>query len=213
MTCWQPRWCRPADPRPSGQRVVLVSGYPGLERPPWSRRSPATLPICISGSPEANATKLGRPIPARPSSAVPGGRDPLIAAADFEALTRVDGQPAGARRPRAGHLQTVAATDRVLIAVDDVQWADPVSRYALHALISRLAGWPVAWVLASRSTPRCHRSCRGHGRGRAPIPAAHRAVRSVTSHEIVWGAALVTTTRTRTPPAATRFWPHRSRRA
>ena len=38
-----------------------------------------------------------------------------------------------------------------MIAVDDVQWADRLSRYALRSLISRLAGRPVVWVLASRS--------------------------------------------------------------
>ena len=37
-----------------------------------------------------------------------------------------------------------------MIAVDDVQWADRLSRYALRSLISRLAGRPVVWVLASR---------------------------------------------------------------
>ena len=35
--------------------------------------------------------------------------------------------------------------------VDDVHRADPLSRYALRSLIPRLAGWPVVWVLASRS--------------------------------------------------------------
>ena len=35
--------------------------------------------------------------------------------------------------------------------VDDVHWADAVSRYALRSLIPHLAGWPVVWVLASRS--------------------------------------------------------------
>jgi ATP/maltotriose-dependent transcriptional regulator MalT len=33
-----------------------------------------------------------------------------------------------------------------------VQWADRLSRYALRSLISRLAGQPVVWVLASRSS-------------------------------------------------------------
>ncbi len=37
-----------------------------------------------------------------------------------------------------------------MIAVDDVQWADRLSRYALRSLISRLAGRPIVWVLASR---------------------------------------------------------------
>jgi DNA-binding CsgD family transcriptional regulator len=39
----------------------------------------------------------------------------------------------------------------LLLAVDDVQWADRVSSFALRALISRLVDIPVVWVLASRS--------------------------------------------------------------
>ena len=51
----------------------------------------------------------------------------------------------------AGHIEQLAAVHRLMIAVDDVQWADRLSRYALRSLIARLSGRPVVWVLASRS--------------------------------------------------------------
>ncbi|MFC9592101.1 ATP-binding protein [Streptomyces sp. NPDC056944] len=41
----------------------------------------------------------------------------------------------------------------VLIAVDDVQWADPLSRFALSVLPARLLSSPVLWLLTSREDP------------------------------------------------------------
>ena len=79
------------------------------------------------------------------------GRDPLLTANEFEEVTRVTGEPLLLVDRIAGDLERLAAGHRLLIAIDDVQWADRVSRYALRALISRLDGLPVVWVLASRS--------------------------------------------------------------
>src|SRR6202007_2248918 len=79
------------------------------------------------------------------------GQDPLIDAADFEALTRLTGNPLVLIDRIAGHLQTVAVTNPVLIMVDDVHWTDPVSQYALRSLIPRLTRFPAVWVLASRT--------------------------------------------------------------
>src|SRR5256885_431131 len=53
-------------------------------------------------------------------------------------------RPYGPLRGRDHELSTA-------FAVNDVQWADRVSRYALRALITRLVGVPVVWVLSSRS--------------------------------------------------------------
>ena len=41
----------------------------------------------------------------------------------------------------------------MLIAIDDLQWADRVSRFLLRSLVSRLAGQPVVWMFASRDDP------------------------------------------------------------
>ena len=141
---------RSHDHRASG--VVLISGDPGIGKTALLSeiaRQAAHIHIRVARSKcdEVGQAYLGAPI----LGLLRAGRDPLIAAADFEALTELTGNPLVLVDRAAGHLQTVAATQPVLIVVDDVHWADPVSRYALRSLIPRLAGWPVVWVLASRS--------------------------------------------------------------
>ena len=79
------------------------------------------------------------------------GRDPLLTAAEFEQVVRVAGEPLLLVDRIADHLERLTAADRVVIAVDAVQWADRVSRYALRTLICRLAGRPALWLLASRA--------------------------------------------------------------
>jgi DNA-binding CsgD family transcriptional regulator len=79
------------------------------------------------------------------------GRDPLLAAPEFQEISALTAEPLLLVDRIADHLARLADGQRLLLAVDDVQWADRVSRYALRALISRLVGIPVVWVLASRS--------------------------------------------------------------
>ena len=79
------------------------------------------------------------------------GRDPLLTEPEFQEISALIAEPLLLVDRIAGHLARLADEQSLLIAVDDVQWADRVSRYALRALISRLVGAPVVWVLASRS--------------------------------------------------------------
>ena len=79
------------------------------------------------------------------------GPDPLLAEAEFQPVSALIAEPLLLVDRIATHLARLADGQRLLIAVDDVQWADRVSRYALRALISRFVGIPVVWVLASRS--------------------------------------------------------------
>jgi DNA-binding CsgD family transcriptional regulator/tetratricopeptide (TPR) repeat protein len=79
------------------------------------------------------------------------GRDPFLAEPEFQELSALIAKPLLLVDRIAGHLARLADAQCILIAVDDVQWADRVSRYAVRALISRLVGVPVVWVLASRS--------------------------------------------------------------
>jgi DNA-binding CsgD family transcriptional regulator len=79
------------------------------------------------------------------------GRGPLLTEPEFQEIGTLTTEPLVLVDHVAGHLARLADGQRLLLAVDDVQWADRVSRYALRALISRLVGMPIVWVLASRS--------------------------------------------------------------
>jgi DNA-binding CsgD family transcriptional regulator/tetratricopeptide (TPR) repeat protein len=50
-------------------------------------------------------------------------------------------------------LEDAAARAPVVIAIDDVHWSDPLTRFALRVLPGRLAASSVVWVLTSRLTP------------------------------------------------------------
>ncbi|WP_231905631.1 ATP-binding protein [Streptomyces davaonensis] len=50
-------------------------------------------------------------------------------------------------------IETRAGGGPVLIGLDDLQWADPLSRFALQQLPARLRTSPVLWVLAGRCEP------------------------------------------------------------
>jgi DNA-binding CsgD family transcriptional regulator/tetratricopeptide (TPR) repeat protein len=79
-----------------------------------------------------------------------GGRDPLATAAEYEDITRMVSEPLVLADRIAARLEGAAMTGALLIGIDDLQWADRVSRFALRVLISRLTGLPAVWVLASR---------------------------------------------------------------
>ena len=145
---------RTHDHRASG--VVLISGDPGIGKTALLSeiaRQAAQMHITVARS---KCDEIGQTFPGAPIlSLLRAGRDPLVPAAEFEALTTLTGNPLVLVDRMVGHLQTVTATQQVLIVVDDVHWADPVSRFGLRSLIPRLAGWPIAWVLASRSRADC----------------------------------------------------------
>src|SRR3984893_19118265 len=73
------------------------------------------------------------------------GRDPLLTAPEFREISALIAEPLLLVDRIAGHLARLADAQHLMIAVDDVQWADRVSRYALRAIISRLVGVPVLW--------------------------------------------------------------------
>jgi DNA-binding CsgD family transcriptional regulator len=79
-----------------------------------------------------------------------GGRDPLVTAAQYEDITRMISEPLVLAERIAARLEEAAMTGALLIAIDDLQWADRVSRFTLRMLISRLTGLPTVWALASR---------------------------------------------------------------
>jgi DNA-binding CsgD family transcriptional regulator/tetratricopeptide (TPR) repeat protein len=83
-------------------------------------------------------------------AALRAGRDPLTTTAEYEQVVGVVSEPLLLADRIASHLEDLAAVNPLLIAIDDLQWADRVSRFLLRSLVSRLAGLPVVWMFASR---------------------------------------------------------------
>src|ERR1700722_9627002 len=83
-------------------------------------------------------------------AALRAGRDPLTTAGEYEQIAGVVSEPLLLAERIASRLEDLAAVQPLLIAIDDLQWADRVSRFLLRSLLSRLAGLPVVWMLASR---------------------------------------------------------------
>jgi DNA-binding CsgD family transcriptional regulator len=132
--------------------VVLISGNAGVGKTAVLSeicRQAAHMNIRLARSKcdEIEQASPGAPI----VGLLRTGRDPLLAAPEFQEISALTAEPLLLVDRIAGHLARPADGQRLLLAVDDVQWADRVSRYALRALISRLVGIPVVWVLASRS--------------------------------------------------------------
>ena len=132
--------------------VVLVSGNAGVGKTALLSeicRQAAHMNVRLARSKcdEIEQASPGAPV----VGLLRAGRDPLLVAADFEEISALTADPLLLVDRIAGHLARLTDGQRLLLAVDDVQWADRVSRYALRALISRLVGIPVVWVLASRS--------------------------------------------------------------
>jgi predicted ATPase len=86
-------------------------------------------------------------------AALRAGRDPLTTADQYEQIAGAIGEPLLLADRIASRLEELAAVQPLLIAIDDLQWADRVSRFLLRSLVSRLAGLPVVWIFASRDDP------------------------------------------------------------
>ncbi|WP_033332713.1 ATP-binding protein [Streptomyces novaecaesareae] len=81
------------------------------------------------------------------------GDRPLLSGDAFAALARNQDQRIWLVERLAEAIEARAGRTPVLIALDDVQWADPLSRFALKQLPARLRTSPVLWLLAARPDP------------------------------------------------------------
>jgi len=113
--------------------VVLITGESGIGKTALLSeicRQAAHSRIRVA---EASATKSSRPRPARRSSGCCArGGIRFLTGVEFHDVAGLAGEPLILVDRIAEHLERLAASHRVMIAVDDVQWADRLSRYALR---------------------------------------------------------------------------------
>ncbi|MFG2353081.1 AAA family ATPase [Streptomyces sp. NPDC048521] len=81
------------------------------------------------------------------------GDQPLLSGDAFGDLARRHDQRIWLVERLAEAIEARAGSVPVLIALDDVQWADPLSRFALKQLPTRLRTSPVLWLLTGRREP------------------------------------------------------------
>ena len=132
--------------------VVLISGNAGVGKTALlseicRQATRMTIRVARSKCDEIEQAWPGAPM----VGLLRSGPDPLLTEHEFHDINKLIAEPLLLVDRIATHLGLLADKQHLLIAVDDVQWADRVSRYALRALISRLVGTPIVWVLASRS--------------------------------------------------------------
>ena len=82
--------------------------------------------------------------------ALRSGNAPIVSRSVFESLAPFRDHPLWLIDRIIGILEDCASKAPVLIALDDVQWADRLTLSCLRIMPPRLAGLPIVWALASR---------------------------------------------------------------
>ena len=138
-----------------GQPAMLViSGEAGIGKTALTRAvtEQAVRQGFVAAHSTAHETDKVTPL----ASLAPGlrfGADPLISSADFMELAQLHEQPLWLVERLATLLEARADHRPLLLVVDDAQWVDPLTRFALRLLPGRLVASPLVWLLATRDLP------------------------------------------------------------
>ncbi|GHF90240.1 hypothetical protein GCM10018790_79250 [Kitasatospora xanthocidica] len=134
--------------------LALLRGEPGIGKTTLlteavSRARTAGFSVGLGKADELHHVV---PLSSLATSVLHGDR-PLLSGDAFAALARNQDQRIWLVERLAEAIEDRAGRTPVLIALDDVQWADPLSRFALQQLPVRLRTSPVLWLLAGRPDP------------------------------------------------------------
>ena len=133
--------------------AVLVSGPTGIGKTALLaeicyQAVPLKFQVAGSKCDEVEQVWPGAPVIAL----LRAGPAPLVNAAEYEQITRVIAEPLILADRIASRLEQAAAAGPLLIAIDDLHWADRTSLFTLRTAISRMIGLPVVWLLTSRDS-------------------------------------------------------------
>ncbi|MFB7513201.1 AAA family ATPase [Streptomyces sp. NPDC056144] len=137
-----------------GGAVALLLGEPGIGKTALLRETVALARARGFAVSHGRAEELHQLAPlASLASGLLHGDPPLLSGSDFADLAGHHDQRIWLVERLAQLIEERSAGTPVLIAVDDVQWADPLSRFALGVMPARLLSSPVLWLLTSRENP------------------------------------------------------------
>lgn len=134
--------------------MLVVSGEPGIGK--------SALVNAVAQEARRSGFRVGTGKAEQGDQIAPGapllvslrsGAQPLLADDAFADLASLYYKPLWLVDRISILLAELSAQTPIVIAVDDVHWADRLTTFALRVLPSRLADSPVVWVLASRLLP------------------------------------------------------------
>src|SRR6476646_1908226 len=134
--------------------LVVISGEPGIGKSALLREvveqaSRAGFKIGSGKAEEGDQIAPGAPL----LVSLRSGPQPLLPGDAFASLGPLYDKPLWLVDRISALLEELAVHTPVLIAIDDVQWADRLTGFALRVLPARLAGFPVVWAVTSRWVP------------------------------------------------------------
>jgi DNA-binding CsgD family transcriptional regulator/tetratricopeptide (TPR) repeat protein len=133
--------------------VLVLDGEPGIGKSAVFAAIAEQAAAMQFACGVSKADQIGRISPAAPLLlALRSGSRPVLSAAELAGLTARTAEPLLLLEDVTGLLALRSQESPLLIGIDDTQWTDPVSRFVLRALPSRLAGSAIMWLLASRSS-------------------------------------------------------------
>ena len=133
--------------------VLVLEGEPGIGKSAVFAATVEQAAVMQFVHGVSKADQIGRISPAAPLLlALRSGSRPVLTAAELADLAPRTAEPLLLLEDVTGLLERVAGQSPLLIGIDDAQWSDPVSRFVLRSLPSRLAGHPILWLFASRSS-------------------------------------------------------------
>ncbi|WP_188188469.1 helix-turn-helix transcriptional regulator [Nonomuraea sp. SYSU D8015] len=132
--------------------VLLIRGEPGIGKSALAAEIGAQAARIgfLVGAGKAEESDQIAPL-APLVVALRSGPAPLLSQADFSGLVSLYDRRLWLVDRMAALLEERAMRGPVLIVVEDVQWADPLTMFALRVMPGRLTGSPVVWVLTTRS--------------------------------------------------------------
>jgi DNA-binding CsgD family transcriptional regulator len=134
--------------------VIAVTGEPGIGKSALlhavvEQASRSGSVVGVGRAEEIDQIVLGAPL----LLALRSGPRPLVDGSAFEGLASLYDRQLWLVERISAMLEDAAARAPVVIAIDDVHWADRLTRFALRVLPGRLAASPVTWMLTSRLAP------------------------------------------------------------